>query len=189
VKPYDGYLSDVKKICEKYNVLLILDEVQTGMGRSGKMMCFQHEEGLKPDIVTVAKSISGGAFPVSGVLADAHVMDLIGPGEHGSTFGGCPIGMATANAALSVLVDEKMPENAAAMGIVMNERLSKIAAESPVVKHHRWGRGLFHAFIFDDKLEKDGFEFIRILRENGVLTRINWRWYTRFFPPLNITEG
>lgn len=189
VIPYKGYLEDVKAICEKHNCLLLLDEVQTGMGRTGKLMAFQHEN-VKPDIVTVAKSVSGGITPVSGIVADKELMDLIAPGEHGSTYGGNPLSMAVGQAALDVLVEEKLPENAEAMGAVMNERMAKIAADNKDVIEeggYRW-KGLFHAFEFKNTLKHNGFKYVEILRNNGLLTRVNKMWIVRFLPPLNITE-
>jgi len=95
--PQKGYLAKVKALCEKYNILLITDEVQTGLGRTGKLMCYEHDLGnVKPDICTLGKALSGGVTPVSGIVADAHIMDTIGPGDHGSTYGGNPLGMAIA---------------------------------------------------------------------------------------------
>lgn len=113
--PADGYLTKIKALCEKYNILLIADEVQTGLGRTGKLMGADWD-GVKPDIVTLGKAISGGVTPVSGILAQAAVMDTIKAGDHGSTYGGNPLGMAVAQAAISALVDEGMVENSAKMG-------------------------------------------------------------------------
>lgn len=187
IVPYEGYLEDVKKVCEKYGNLLLLDEVQTGMGRTGKMMGFQHEN-VKPDVVTLAKSISGGITPVSGIVADAELMDLIKPGEHGSTYGGNPLSMAVASAAVDVLVDEKMPENAEAMGPVMASRMQVMADNSPIIKDYRW-KGLFHCFEFDNTISHNAFKYVEILRHNGLLTRVNKMWMVRFLPPLNINES
>lgn len=109
--PPEGYLKQVRELCTKYNVLMICDEVQTGLGRTGKMMAYEHEEGAKPDMICVGKALSGGLMPVSGVLSSAPIMDVIRPGDHGSTYGGCAIACATAKAALQVIVDEGLVEN------------------------------------------------------------------------------
>lgn len=185
IVPDPDYLTRLKAVCEKYNCLLLADEVQTGMGRTGKLMGFMHED-VKPDVVTIAKSISGGITPLSGIVADKELMDLIKPGEHGSTFGGNPLSMAVGQAALEVLIEEKLPENAVAMGEVFNKRLSKL--QSPILEAYRW-KGLFHGFEFKNTLSHDAFHFVRILRENGLLTRVNKTWIVRFLPPLNIKES
>lgn len=185
--PYDGYLKDVYDICKKYNVLFVTDEVQTGLGRTGYMMAYEHDLGteLKPDITTLAKSISGGVSPVSGILADAHIMDTIGPGEHGSTYGGNPFGMAVAKAAMRVLVEEGMIENSKKMGKVFEERMRKI--ESPVIMDYRC-RGLFHCIEFHHDLPHNAFKFLHILQDNGMLTKVTRGWMVRFLPPLIVNE-
>ena len=119
--PQEGYLRKVKDLCEKYNVLLICDEVQTGLGRTGKLMGYKWDlgESVNPDIVTLGKAISGGVTPVSGIVANNEIMDTIKPGDHGSTYGGNPLGMATAHAAVKALIDEGMTENSAKMGDIL----------------------------------------------------------------------
>jgi len=187
VIPYDGYLKDIYYLCKKYNVLFITDEVQTGLGRTGYMMGYEHDLGtdLRPDITTLAKSISGGVSPVSGVLANAEIMDVIGPGQHGSTYGGNPFGMAVSKAAMRVLVEENMIENSMKMGGIFEERMRKI--QSPVIKDYRC-RGLFHAIEFHDHLPHDASKFVKILRDNGVLTKVSRGWIVRFLPPLIVNE-
>ena len=117
IVPPEGYFKKVKQLCQKYNVLMIADEVQTGFGRTGYLMGSHHDmKDCKPDIMTVAKSVSGGVTPVSGIVCDNHIMDVIVPGSHGSTYGGNPLGMAVAKRAIEVLVEEKMVENSSEMG-------------------------------------------------------------------------
>lgn len=128
VIPEPGYLRKVKEICERHNVLLITDEVQTGMGRTGKLMCYEHDldKNVRPDICTVGKAISGGITPVSGILANREVMTVIGRGEHGSTYGGNPLGMAIAKAAVKAVVEEDMVGNSARLGAVLKKNLESI---------------------------------------------------------------
>ena len=141
IVPQEGYLRKVKDLCEKYNVLLITDEVQTGLGRTGKLMCYEHDLGdVKPDICTLGKAISGGVTPVSGILANNHIMDTIKPGDHGSTYGGNPLGMAVANAAVRAIVDEDMTGNSVRMGAVLEKNLRSM--KSSIIKEVR-AKGLF----------------------------------------------
>jgi len=184
--PQEGYLAKVKALCEKYNILLITDEVQTGLGRTGKLMCYEHDLGnVKPDICTLGKALSGGVTPVSGIVADSHIMDTIGPGDHGSTYGGNPLGMAIAKAAVSAIVDEKMPENAEAMGAILRKNLDSI--DSPLIKEIRH-RGLFCGLELHDNLNVNGNHFSKILMKNGLITKATHVNTVRFAPALIINE-
>lgn len=146
IVPHDGYLSEVRRLCTAHNVLLIADEVQTGLGRTGRMLCCDHEN-VRPDIVVLGKALSGGLYPVSAVLADDAVMLTIRPGEHGSTYGGNPLGCRVALAALDVLVDERLAANAQRMGDQLRIELTRrLPAE--VVRDVR-GRGLMNAIQID----------------------------------------
>jgi len=187
VIPEDGYLARVKELCLKYNVLLIVDEVQTGLGRTGKLMAYMWDLGddLKPDIVTLGKAISGGVTPVSGILANDIVMNQIRPGDHGSTYGGNPLGMAIAKAAVQAIVEEGMVENSLALGAVLDARFK--AFESPLIKEVR-SRGLFCAMEFVQGEGVDGNDFARLLLENGLITKATHKDAVRFAPALVINE-
>jgi len=178
-------LKKVRELCDKYNVLLITDEVQTGLGRTGKMMGYDWDE-IKPDIVTLGKAISGGVTPVSGIVSQASVMDTIRPGDHGSTYGGNPLGMAVAQAAISAIVEEGMVENSAKMGEILKKHISAI--DCPLVKEIR-GRGLFVGVEFKHDLNVDGNHFAQILRGYGLLAKSTHRYCVRFSPALVINEG
>lgn len=145
IVPHDGYLRGIRDLCTKYNVLWIADEVQTGLGRCGKMLACEHEN-VRPDIVALGKALSGGVFPVSAVLANDDIMLCIKPGEHGSTYGGNPLGCAVAMAAVQVILDEKLCENSEKMGIKLREALEKLPKS--VVKIVR-GKGLLNAIVID----------------------------------------
>ena len=140
--PDAGYLQEVRRLCTQHNVLMILDEIQTGFGRTGKLMAYEHEQNAKPDILVVGKALSGGMMPVSGAFANDDIMLNIKPGEHGSTYGGNPLAMAVSRAAIQTLVEEGMPENAAKMGEILRDELGKI--KSSIISDQR-GRGLFRA--------------------------------------------
>ena len=177
----------VKELCVKYNILLITDEVQTGLGRTGKLMCYQWDLGMdvRPDIVTLGKAISGGTTPVSGILANNHLMNEIKPGDHGSTYGGNPLGMAIAKAAVKAIVDEKMAENSLAMGHILRERFD--ALKSPLIKEVR-NRGLFAGIEFVSDAKVDGNDYAKILMTNGLLTKATHTYCVRFAPALIINE-
>jgi ornithine--oxo-acid transaminase len=184
--PQEGYLKKVKDLCQKYNVLLITDEVQTGLGRTGKLMGYNWDlEGAKPDIVTLGKAISGGVTPVSGILADSHIMDTIKPGDHGSTYGGNPLGMAVAKAAVKAIVEEGMVENAEKMGKVLLNRLRAI--DTPLVKEVR-ARGLFCGFELKRGLKVDGNTLSKILMKHGLVSKATHNYCLRFTPALVIKE-
>jgi ornithine--oxo-acid transaminase len=175
----------VKKLCRQHNVLLILDEIQTGFGRCGKMMAYEWDEDAKPDIVAVGKALSGGFMPISGAFCDDHIMLNIKPGEHGSTYGGNPLAMATAKAAIKTLVEEGMPENALRMGEILGDELSQI--RSPIIKDTR-GRGLFRAVEVAHDAHVNGNDFAYVLMKLGLLTKATHNHSLRLAPALIINE-
>lgn len=179
--PPSGYLSELRRICSENNVLLIADEIQTGLGRTGKLFACDHEN-VHPDIVIIGKALSGGFYPVSAILADRKLLGLFRPGEHGSTFGGNPLGAAVARAALRVIVEENMVENSAQMGEYFLEQLAEIP--SPHVKEVR-GKGLLIGVEL--KSEAGGARrFCEALMERGILTKETHQNVIRFAPPLII---
>jgi len=181
--PPDGYLRKAKSICEKHNVVLILDEIQTGLGRTGKLLAEQHE-GIEADISLIGKALSGGFYPISAVLSNTEVLGVLRPGEHGSTFGGNPLACAVARTALRVLVEEGMIENSAAMGAYFLGELKKIG--SPLVKEVR-GRGLM---IGVELLPEAGGarHYCEKLMGLGILCKETHDHIIRFAPPLIITK-
>ena len=184
--PQEGYLLKVKALCEKYNVLLITDEVQTGFGRSGHLMGDMHDMGsVKPDIMTLAKSVSGGVTPVSGIVANDEVLMLIKPGEHGSTYGGNPLGMAVSKVAVQVLIEEGMIENSKNMGDYLQSKLKSL--KSPLIKEVR-GRGLFVGLEFKNDLKVDGNNFAKIAFKHGLLTKSTHNYCVRFSPALIVNK-
>ncbi len=181
VVPPAGYLKRAAEICRAHNVLLIADEIQTGFGRTGKLFASEHE-GVRPDIVTVGKALSGGFYPVSAVLADRPILGLFRPGEHGSTFGGNPLGAAVAQAALDVLVEEDLIGRSAELGAYFMGRLARI--ESPHVKEVR-GKGLFIGV----ELHVPARRFCEALQRRGILCKETHENVIRFAPPLVITRA
>ncbi len=183
IMPPDGYLRAVRDLCTQHNVLLITDEIQTGLGRTGKLFA-AHWEGVRADMITVGKALSGGFYPVSAVLADRDVLDVFNPGDHGSTFGGSPLAAAVAREALAVLNDEKLIDNAREMGDYLIDKLQKI--DSRHVKEVR-GRGLL---IGVELYESAGGarRFCEALREDGLLCKETHETVIRFAPPLVITR-
>jgi ornithine--oxo-acid transaminase len=187
VVPDEGYLSGVRALCTKYNVLMIADEVQTGLCRTGKMLACDHEN-VKPDILILGKALSGGLLPVSAVLANDEIMLTIKPGEHGSTYGGNPLACAVATAALEVLKDENLAENAEKMGIIFRARMEDLMKRSSLVSLVR-GRGLLNAIVikpFGDG--KTAWDVCLLLKENGLLAKQTHGDIIRFAPPLVINE-
>jgi ornithine--oxo-acid transaminase len=181
--PPDGYLRQLRKIATENNVLLVADEIQSGLGRTGKMLACQHE-GVRPDILILGKALSGGMYPVSAVLADEEVMGVFRPGDHGSTFGGNPLAAAIGRAALRVLVDEKLAERSATLGAQALARLQKL--RSPHVKLVR-GRGLWIGIELHP--EAGGArKFCEALQREGVLCKETHDHVIRFAPPLVIRE-
>lgn len=185
VVPQEGYMAKAKEICEKYNVLLIADEVQTGVGRTGKLLAVDHDN-CKPDILILGKALSGGVMPVSAVLARDEIMLCIQPGEHGSTFGGNPLACAVATAALTVLEEEGMTENAAKLGPIFRDRMAQI--KSPRVELVR-GRGLLNAVVIKPVGGVTAWDVCIKMKENGLLAKPTHDDIIRFAPPLVITEN
>ncbi|HEX9618366.1 MAG TPA: ornithine--oxo-acid transaminase [Anaerolineales bacterium] len=182
--PPDGYLKRVRQLCTENNVLMIADEIQTGLGRTGRLFACDHE-GVRPDIVVLGKALSGGFYPVSAILADEPLLGLFQPGEHGSTFGGNPLAAAIARTALKVLVEENMIENAAEMGEYLLEQLAEIP--SPHVKEVR-GRGLLAGVEL--KPEAGGARrFCEALQSRGILAKETHQHVIRFAPPLVIDRS
>lgn len=182
--PPDGYLRSVREICNQNNVLLIADEIQTGLGRTGRLFACDYEE-VRPDIMIIGKALAGGFYPVSAILADRQIMELFHPGEHGSTFGGNPLGSAVARTALRVLVEEKMIENAALMGEYFMEQLAEI--NSPNIKEVR-GKGL----LIGVELKPDAGgarRFCEALQNKGILAKETHEHVIRFAPPLIIDRA
>ncbi|KAG6833409.1 ornithine aminotransferase [Tephrocybe sp. NHM501043] len=187
VVPEDGYLSKVHALCKKHNVLLICDEIQTGLCRTGKMLASEYDS-IHPDMILLGKALSGGVYPVSAVLADKDVMLCIRPGEHGSTYGGNPLGCAVAITALQVLKEEKLAERAMQLGEVF--RSSILALKSPLVATVR-GRGLLNAVVIDETKSTKGrtaWQFCLLLKSRGVLAKPTHVNIVRFAPPLVISE-
>ena len=185
VVPDEGYLAGVRSLCDKYNVLFIADEVQTGIARTGKMLATDYENA-RPDILILGKALSGGVFPVSAVLADDDVMLCIQPGEHGSTFGGNPLACKVAQAALEVIIDEKLAENAYRLGEIFRREMRAI--DSDMVTLVR-GKGLLNAIIIKPKNGKEAWDVCLRLRDNGLLAKPTHGDIIRFAPPLVITEA
>jgi len=180
IVPPEGYLKGVRKITEKHNVLMVCDEIQTGFGRTGKLFAFEHEN-IRPDVVTVGKALSGGLYPVSAMLSSKEVMDVFNPGDHGSTFGGNPLGCAVAMAALDVLKDEKLVENSAELGEYLLTELKKI--DSPHINEVR-GKGLFVGI----ELNKPARPFCEALMDEGMLCKETHEYTIRLAPPLVIDK-
>ena len=184
VVPDEGYLAGVRKLCDKYNVLFIADEVQTGIARTGKMLACDYEDA-RPDLLILGKAISGGVFPVSAVLADDEIMLCIQPGEHGSTFGGNPLACKVAQAALEVVIDENLAENAYRLGKIFRRELR--AFDNDMITLVR-GRGLLNAIVIKPKDGKKAWDVCLKLRDNGLLAKPTHGDIIRFAPPLVITE-
>ena len=185
VVPDEGYISGVKNLCVKYNVLMIADEIQTGLARTGKMLACDHEN-VKPDILILGKALSGGTLPISAVLANDNIMLTIKPGEHGSTYGGNPLACKVAITALQVLKDENMSANAEAMGIIFRNALEKL--NDPIISCIR-GRGLLNAIVIKHENPDAAWDLCLILKENGLLAKPTHGDKIRFAPPLTITES
>lgn len=181
--PDEGYLAGAKALCEKYNVLFIADEVQTGIARTGKLLAVDHEN-VKPDILILGKALSGGAYPVSAVLANDAVMNVIKPGNHGSTFGGNPVAAAVAIAALTVVKEENLAQNAHILGQLFRDELNKYIANSNIVTLVR-GKGLLNAIVINDSEDSDtAWNICLKLRDNGLLAKPTHGNIIRFAPPL-----
>ena len=187
VVPDENYLLDAYKLCRQHNVLFIADEVQTGIARTGKMLCCDHH-GFKPDILILGKALSGGVFPVSAVLSSHEIMLTIKPGEHGSTYGGNPLACQVAIAALKVIKDEDLCKNSELMGEYFRTELKKYISKSKTVKLVR-GKGLLNAIVINDHPESDtAWKICLNLKENGLLAKPTHGNIIRFAPPLTITK-
>ncbi|WP_120489832.1 ornithine--oxo-acid transaminase [Bergeyella cardium] len=185
--PDEGYLKKAYDLCKKNNVLFIADEVQTGIARTGKMLACDHES-VKPDILVLGKALSGGMYPVSAVLANDEVMKVIKPGQHGSTFGGNPLACAVACAALDVIIEDKLAENAQKMGELFRAEMQKIIAETDLVTAVR-GKGLLNAILINDTPESStAWDICLALKENGLLAKPTHGNIIRLAPPLVMSE-
>lgn len=182
--PDDGYLKQAYELCKAKNVLFMADEVQTGIARTGKLLACDHE-GVRPDILILGKAISGGVFPVSAVLADDEIMLVIKPGEHGSTFGGNPLACKVAIAALEVVKNEKLAENAERLGKIFREEIGKI--QSDMIELVR-GKGLLNAVVIKPKEGKTAWDVCLAMKENGLIAKPTHGHIIRFAPPLVINE-
>lgn len=185
--PQEGYLAKAKELCQKNNVLFIADEVQTGIARTGALLACQHEN-VTPDILVLGKAVSGGVYPVSAVLANTDIMEVIRPGEHGSTFGGNPLAAKVAMAALGVIKDENLAENALRLGKVFRERMNAFIQKTELISLVR-GKGLLNAIVINDSdTSSTAWDICVALKENGLLAKPTHGNIIRFAPPLVITE-
>ena len=188
VVPDEGYLSGIRTLCDKYNVLFIADEVQTGIARTGKMLATDFEEA-RPDILILGKALSGGVLPVSAVLADDEIMMCIKPGEHGSTYGGNPLACAVAKAALEVIKDENLEENAMEMGNLFRNNLEKVKEKSKLINLIR-GKGLLNALVINDtETSSTAWNICLKMKDNGLIAKPTHGNIIRFAPPLVINKN
>ena len=188
VVPDEGYLAGVRALCSQHNVLFIADEVQKGIGRTGKMLACDYEDA-RPDILILGKAISGGVLPVSAILADDEVMLTIKPGEHGSTYGGNPLACKVAQAALEVVVDENLAQKSQVLGDLFRKELTDFMITHEMVQTVR-GKGLLNALVINDTEESStAWDLCVALKENGLLAKPTHGNIIRFAPPLVITEG
>jgi len=186
--PADGYLKKAEELCKKHNVLLMVDEVQTGIARTGKMLASEHE-GVRPDVLILGKALSGGVLPVSAVLADDDVMLVLQPGEHGSTFGGNPLSCMVAMAALEVVKEENLTENADKLGIIFRERMTLLMGKRPDLITKVRGKGLLNAVVINDTEDSHtAWNICLALKEKGLLAKPTHGNIIRFAPPLVMTE-
>jgi ornithine--oxo-acid transaminase len=184
IVPPDGYLKATREICTEQNVLYMADEIQTGLGRTGRMFCCDWE-GVRPDVLIVGKALGGGVYPVSAVLADAEYMDVFHPGDHGSTFGGNPLGAAVGRASLRVILEEQLPERSAELGAWFMDELRKV--DSPHVDHVR-GRGLMIGVVIKNS-SGPARPFCEALMDRGILAKETHHQVIRFAPPLTIQKS
>ena len=181
--PSEGYLAKAKALCEKYNVLFIADEVQTGVARTGELLAVNHEN-VKPDILILGKALSGGVYPVSAVFANNEIMEVIKPGQHGSTFGGNPLACSVALAALQVVEEEGLAKNAKILGELFRSEVQKIVDSNPLIKLVR-GKGLLNAIVINDSEDSStAWDICIKLRDNGLLAKPTHGNIIRFAPPL-----
>jgi ornithine--oxo-acid transaminase len=188
VVPDEDYLQKVKALCEEHNVLLICDEIQTGIARTGKMLCSEWS-GIKPDMVLLGKAISGGMYPVSCVLSSKEIMLTIEPGTHGSTYGGNPLGSAVAIRALEIIKEENMVERAETLGQLFRAGLEKLKKENPMLTTVR-GKGLLNAIVIDESHThgKTAWDLCMVMKSKGLLAKPTHQNIIRLAPPLVITE-
>lgn len=185
--PDEGYLTKAKNLCKKHHVLFVADEVQTGIARTGKLLAVDHEN-VKPDILILGKALSGGVYPVSAVLANNDIMEVIKPGQHGSTFGGNPIAAAVAIAALEVVKDENLAENAEILGKLFRIEMNKLIKQTDLITLVR-GKGLLNAIVINDSEDSDtAWNICLQLRDNGLLAKPTHGNIIRFAPPLVMNE-
>ncbi len=184
--PDNGFLKIAYDLCKSKNVLFIADEVQTGLARTGKMLACDHEN-VRPDILILGKALSGGMYPVSAVLADDDIMLCIRPGEHGSTYGGNPIAAKVGIAALQVLKDEKLADNAEKLGVLFREEMNKLVSKYEMVELAR-GKGLLNAIVIKPKAGKKAWDVCLTMKENGLIAKPTHEHIIRFAPPLVINE-
>jgi len=185
--PHDGFLSQAHQLCREHDVLFIADEIQTGIARTGKLLAVDHE-AVRPDILLLGKALSGGVYPVSAVLADDAIMQVIRPGEHGSTFGGNPIAARVAIAALEVVKNERLAENALHLGNLFRQEMNRVIAQSHLVNQVR-GKGLLNAILINDDPQSDtAWNICLQLAHNGLLAKPTHGNIIRFAPPLIMTE-
>jgi len=188
VVPDEGYLAGIRTLCDKYNVLFIADEVQTGIARTGKMLATDYEDA-RPDILILGKALSAGVLPVSAVLADDEIMMCIKPGEHGSTYGGNPLACVVAKSALEVIHEENLVENALSRGQQFRDRLEKFKGKNDLVKMVR-GKGLLNAVVIDDKEDSStAWDICLKMKDNGLIAKPTHGNIIRFAPPLVISES
>ncbi len=188
IVPDENYLPEAFKLCKKNNVLFIADEVQTGIGRTGEMLCCDHF-GIKPDILILGKALSGGVFPVSAILSSNEIMLTIKPGEHGSTFGGNPLACKVAIAALNVIKEEELARNADKLGIIFREKLNKYIKGSTIVQSVR-GKGLLNAIIINDDNDSNiAWNICLKMASKGLLAKPTHGNIIRFAPPLIINKN
>ena len=198
--PAEDFIKRAKALCSEYNVLLITDEIQTGIGRTGSLLAVcgncdcqhaceqQAETYVRPDMLILGKAISGGTYPVSAVISDATVMDVIQPGQHGSTFGGNPLAVSIAKKALEVVLEENLAQNARRLGVIFREEMNRYISTSKIVKLVR-GKGLLNAIVINDDPESDtAWNICLKLRDNGLLAKPTHGNIIRFAPPLVMTE-
>lgn len=198
--PDEDFLMSARRLCQAHDALFIADEIQTGIGRTGSLLavcgtcncegsCERQATYVRPDILILGKALSGGVYPVSCVLADDPIMAVITPGTHGSTFGGNPLGVTVARAALDIIAEEALAQNARKLGVIFRDRMEKLASQSTLLKLVR-GRGLLNALVIEDSSDSDtAWEICLKLSENGLLAKPTHGNIIRFAPPLVITEN
>ena len=183
--PDDNYIVGVRQLCTKYNILMIADEIQTGLGRTGSLLACGD---VRPDILILAKALSGGTYPISAVLCDKEIMEVIQPGQHGSTYGGNPFAASIAKKSLEIIIEEKLPENAYKLGEIFRAKINEYIEKSSIVKLVR-GKGLLNAIVINDEAESQtAWNICLRLRDNGLLAKPTQGNIIRFAPPLVMTE-